>query len=177
MINKSGYKIIFILAHNNFCDAEYHRSRAVFELAGITCKVASSELTTAVGMEGSFVEPDIQTTKINVKDFNAICLVGGVGCSEYWHNKLVHSIVVEANRKGLLLCAICLAPIILANAGLLNGVRATVYPSAASYIERKGAKYSKKFVEVEKNIITAEGPEAAEAFAQKVCNILIQKTN
>ena len=177
MINRRGDKIIFILAHKNFCDAEYHKSKAVFESVGIECKVASSYLSTAIGMEGSVVEPDIQTSKINVNHFNAICLIGGVGCSEYWHDRLIHNIVAKANKKGLLLCAICLAPIILANAGLLKGVCATVYPSAASYIKRKGAKYSNKSVEIAKNIITANGPEAAEAFAQKACNILMQKAN
>jgi protease I len=177
MINKNGNKIVFILAHNNFCDEEYHKSRAIFESYGIKCKVASSELSAAVGMEGSFVEPDFQMSKINVNDYNAICLIGGVGCTEYWHNKLVHNIVSEANKDGLLLCAICLAPVILANAGLLNGIRATAYPSAASYIERKGANYSNKSVEIEKNIITANGPEAAEVFAQKVCNILMRETH
>lgn len=173
--NSNNKKIMFILAQNNFCDAEYHQSRAVFESFGIECKVASSELSTAIGMEGSFVEPDIVISKIIIKDYNALCLIGGVGCTEYWHDKLVHNITVEAHKGGLLLCAICLAPVILANAGLLKGIRATAYPSAASYIERKGADYSPKSVEIEKNIITANGPEAADLFAQKVCDKLMRK--
>jgi protease I len=124
-------------------------------------------------MEGSRVEPDILITKIIIKEFNALCFIGGVGCTEYWHDKLIHNIVVEANNKGLLLGAICLAPVILANAGLLNGVRATSYPSAATYIERKGANYSSGSVEIAGNIITAHGPEAAELFAQKMVKALL----
>jgi protease I len=174
--NFNHKKIIFILAHNNFCDEEYHKSRAVFESFGFKCKVASSELNPAVGMEGLSVKPDLQIRHIDSKKYNALCLIGGVGCTEYWHNKLVHNIVSEANKDGLLLCAICLAPVILANAGLLNGVRATAYPSAASYMKRKGADYSNKSVEIEKNIITANGPEAAEVFARKISDILMQKT-
>lgn len=173
--NFNHNKIIFILAHNNFCDAEYHKSRAIFESFGIKCKVASSELSAAVGMEGLSVKPDLQISNIKVKKYNALCLIGGVGCTEYWHNKMVHNLVIEANKDGLLLCAICLAPVILANAGLLKGIRATAYPSAASYMKRKGAEYSNKSVEIEKNIITANGPEVAEVFAQKVSNILMRK--
>ncbi len=168
-------KIIFLLSQRNFCDEEYHKARKIFESFGIKCKVAASELTLAVGIEGSIVKPDLQITNIKANKYDALCLIGGVGCTEYWHNKIVHHLVVEANREGLLLCAICLAPVILANAGLLKGVRATAYPSAASYMERKGADYTHKSVEIEKNIITAIGPEAAEVFARKVSDILMRR--
>jgi protease I len=168
-------KILIIISQHNFCDEEYHTSKKVFESFGIKCQVASSELSTAIGMEGSLVEPDTIISKIIIKDYNALCLIGGVGCTKYWHDKFVHNIAVEAHKEGLLLCAICLAPVILANAGLLKGIRATAYPSAASYIERKGADYSPKSVEIEKNIITANGPEAADLFAQKVCDKLMRE--
>jgi protease I len=169
-------KIIFLLSQRNFCDEEYRKTRTIFESFGSKCKVASSKLNPAVGMEGSFVKPDFQISNINVKDYSAICLIGGVGCTVYWHDKVVHNLVIEANKEGLLLAAICLAPVILANAGLLRGVRATAYHTAASYIERKGAIYSYLSVENEKNIITANGPEAAEVFARKVSDILMRKT-
>jgi protease I len=166
-------KIIFLLAQKNFCDAEYHQSRSVFESFGFRCVTASSKKSAAVGMEGSCVQPDLIIHKIDIKNYHAICLIGGVGCTEYWHDKSVHTISVEADKRGLLLGAICLAPIILANAGLLEGVSAAVYPSAASYITRKGAYFSGKSVEVEKNIITANGPESAELFAQTISKLLL----
>ena len=166
-------KILIIISQRNFCDEEYHKTRAILESFNITCKVASSELSTAVGMEGSIVKPDIPIRKINPNKFDALCLIGGVGCTVYWHDRRVHNLVVEANKDGLLLCAICLTPVILANAGLLKGVRATAYPSAAKYMERKGADYSHKLVEIEKNIITANGLEAAEAFARRINDILM----
>jgi len=82
--NNNNYKkIMFILAQNNFCDVEYHQSRSVFESCGIKCKVASSERNTAIGMEGSFVEPDFQIDKIIIIDYDALCLIGGVGCNVY----------------------------------------------------------------------------------------------
>jgi protease I len=168
-------KIIIVVAQNNFCDTEYHRSRTVFESFGFDCKIASSEMSSAVGMEGSYVQPDMIIHEIDIKNYHAFCLIGGVGCTEYWHDKSVHKIAVNAHKEGLLLCAICLAPIILANAGLLKGVYTSVYPSAASYITRKGAYFSEKPVEVKNNIITANGPESAELFAQTISCILNQR--
>ena len=166
-------KVIIILSQRNFCDEEYQKSRAVFESSGINCSVASSVSSQVEGMEGLFVKPDLKIKNVNVKNYNALCLIGGVGCTEYWHDKMVHNIASQAWKAGILIGAICLAPIILANAGLLKGKCATVYPSAASYIERRGVKYSSKSVEIENKIITANGPEVADLFARKICEILM----
>lgn len=68
--------------------------------------------------------------------------------------------------------AICLAPVTLANAGLLEGKRATVYPSAKSFLKWKGATYTGNPVEVDGNIVTANGPEVAEEFAQAVAGMV-----
>jgi hypothetical protein len=48
--------------------------------------------------------------------------------------------------------------------------------SAVSYVECKGANYSDKSVEIEENVITADGPESEELFAQKISDILMRKT-
>jgi len=168
----NGKKVIIILSQHNFCDEEYQKSRAVFESSGINCSVASSVSSEVEGMEGLFVKPDLKISNVNIKNYNALCLIGGVGCTEYWHDKMVHNIAIQAWKAGILIGAICLAPIILANAGLLKGKRATAYYSASSYIEKRGVKYSCKPIEIEKNIITANGPEVAEAFARKMIEIL-----
>jgi protease I len=81
-------------------------------------------------------------------------------------------LVKEANRAGKVVSAICLAPVTLANAGLLEGKRATAYPSAESFLKWKGAIYTGNAVEVEGNIVTANGPEAAEEFAQAVAGMV-----
>jgi len=169
-------RIIIILSARNFCDEEYHKSRLVFESFGIKCSVAASELSGCTGMEGTCVKPDLLVKDINVYKCNALCFIGGVGSTAYWHDKAVHNIAISANKAGLLLGAICLAPVILANAGLLRGVHATAYPSAANSIRRRGARYSKKSVEIDNNIITANGPEAAFVFAQNISKLLLQET-
>jgi protease I len=110
---------------------------------------------------------------IKMHDYDGICFIGGVGCIQYWHDKEVHNLAVGASRAGSLLGAICLAPVILANAGLLKGKRVTGYPSAKSYLKKKGAIYSGIMVEADSNIVTAKDPEAAKAFALKICEILM----
>ena len=168
-------KIIIIISQRNFCDEEYHIIRTIFESFGIKCEVASSDLSPAIGMEGSLVQPDIQIRKIKTNRCDALCFIGGVGCTVYWHDTEVQNLILAANEAGLHLGAICLAPVILANTGLLKGKRATAYPSAKSYLKMKGILYSDNPVETEKNIVTAKMPEAAEAFALKICSMLARK--
>jgi protease I len=165
-------KVLMIVSTRNFCDEEYYTCRAVFESAGLDCAVASSEEFAAVGMEGSLVKPDLHIKNITLEWCDALCFIGGVGCTEYWHDKEVHQLALRANRAGLLICAICLAPVILANAGLLKNKCVTAYPSAKRYLKKKGVIYIGNSVETDENIITAKNPEAAEEFAHKICEML-----
>lgn len=174
MINKAGHKkVALIISPNDFCDEEYYISANTFESFDIRYQVACSELSTAAGMEGSLIKPDIKIGTLKIDEYNALCFIGGVGCTRYWHDKDVHGLAIAACNAGLVLGAICLAPVILANAGLLKGIRATAYPSAKNTMVRKGVNFSAKSVESDKNIITANGPEAAGLFAQKISNILM----
>jgi protease I len=109
---------------------------------------------------------------VKAKDFDAILLVGGVGSNKFWHNEIVHDLVREASKAGKVISAICLAPVTLANTGILAGKRATAYPSAESFLKWKGATYTGNSVEVDGNIVTANGPEAAEEFAQAVARMV-----
>lgn len=173
-LDLSGKKILFILPPHNFRDEEYQKPRAIFENAGARVIVASSALAPAEGMFGTCVTPDISIKEVKAEDVDAILLVGGVGSNKFWHNETVHGLVREFNKKGKVVSAICLAPVTLANAGLLEGKRATAYPSADNFLKWKGAVYTGIPVEVDGNIVTANGPEAAEEFAQAVAKLMYE---
>jgi len=74
-----------------------------------------------------------------------------------------------------LIFAICIAPVTLINAGMLDSKKATVFRSEVNAIKRKGGIYTGKAVEVDGNIITAEDPQAAEEFGQTIINLLLEK--
>jgi protease I len=167
-----GKKILFILPPHNFRDEEYQKPRAIFENAGARVIVASSSLVPAEGMFGTRVTPDTSIEEVKAEDFDAILLVGGVGSNKFWHHEIVHDLVREAGKAGKVVSAICLAPVTLANAGLLAGKRATAYPSAENFLKWKGATYTGNLVEVDGHIVTANGPEAVEEFAQAVAKLM-----
>ena len=175
MSKLQGKKVLMIIASQNFRDEELLKPRDLFIKEGMEVILASSSLETSRGMLGATVKPDILINKVKVEDFEAIIFVGGIGSSEYWNNPIAHKIVKEAVSLNKLICAICIAPVTLANVGILDGKKATVFRSEVKAIKKKGAIYTGKAVEVDGNIITAEGPQAAEEFGKTIINLLFKK--
>ncbi len=166
-------KILMIVAFKNFRDEEYFVPKEVFEKEGFGVETASTKKGTALGLFGGEVEVDLLPEEIKVGDFDAIVFVGGPGTLEYLSSEAFYRIIREAVHNEKVLGAICVAPILLANAGALEGKKATVWSSqmdkkAISIIEKKGAIYEERAVVSDGLIITANGPQAAEDFAKEV---------
>ena len=126
-----------------------------------------------MGLYSLIVKPDILINDIKVKDYDAIVFIGGMGSGEYFDNPVAHKIAKQALDQEKIIAAICMAPTILANAGLLEGKKATC---AQSYnIEIKGAIATGKDIERDGNIITATGPGAAKKFGEEIVSALSEK--
>jgi protease I len=173
-VDKEKPKAVLIIAHQNFRDEEYNEPKNILEQKGAEVKVASSSLEEAKGMKGATVKPDMLVKDINVEEMQAVVFIGGTGAKEYFQNQDALNVAKEAakNDKVKVLAAICIAPVILANAGVLNGKNATVFPSEKEAIEEKGAKYLDQDVVVDGKIVTARGPEASKKFGQKIAELM-----
>jgi protease I len=171
-LSKSNKKILMIIAHQNFRDEELLIPKKLFEKGGYSVVIASTSLKPSKGMLGAVVIPQILIDQVKVDEYDAIIFVGGVGAQEYFNHPIAHKIVKEAVNKDKILAAICIAPRILAEAGVLKGKKATVWASEGKTLEEKGAHYTGKPVEVDGNIVTASGPQAAEEFAKSIIKLL-----
>ena len=71
--------------------------------------------------------------------------------------------------------AICLAPVVLARAGLLTGIPTSVWPSpgAEDEIRRAGGQLTGGAVACAGRLITARGPEAAGRWAEMIVRALL----
>ena len=114
------------------------------------------------------VKPDVLIGKVKVEDYDAVIFVGGVGAKEYFESEAAHKLAREADEKEKIVAAICIAPSILANAGILKGKKATAYPSEKTNLEAKGAVFVDENVVVDGRIITANGPGAAAEFGEAI---------
>jgi protease I len=166
-----GKNILMVIAPQNFRDEEFLEPKKIFEDAGAKVVVASPSLSVATGMLGAKVTPNITISEVNINEYDAIVVVGGIGSKQYlWENEELRGLVKKASNQGKIVSAICLSPAILARAGLLEGKNATVFPSgdAIEELNKGGAVYISRDVVVSGNIVTANGPDAAREFGNKV---------
>lgn len=165
-------KAIMVISKNDFRDEELEVPKSILEDSGIKVIIASSSLRTAKGMLGMKVDPDIAVEEIELEDYDALIFVGGVGAREYWDDPDIHKLIKDTLDANKVLGAICLAPVTLANAGVLKNERATVWPSEANRLKSKGAIYTAEAVEIDGNIVTANGPDAVEEFGEAIVEVL-----
>lgn len=163
-----GKRVCMIIASKDFRDEEYEKPKTILSSAGVKVITASSSLDEVKGMLGAIVKPDILLQDINVGDFDAVVFIGGFGSDEYWDNETAHKIVRDTLSQGKILCAICIAPVTLANAGVLAGKRATAFSSVKEKLEVKGVQYTGRPVEIDGKIITGFGPDAAGEFGKAI---------
>lgn len=119
--------------------------------------VSINETETVIGTHGIEVKADTTIDKLDLtEDFSGIMLPGGMpGASNLEANEKVQSFITKAYIEGKLITAICAAPFVLGNRGLLEGKEATCFPGFEDQL--KGAIISDKKVVTSKNIITAKG--------------------
>lgn len=168
-------KILMIIAPDQFRDEELLVPRKAFLDEGWTVDTVSTRTGESKGMLGAVenVQADLADAQAQVQNnaYAAVIVVGGMGSPEYlWNNSQVHQILQRMNAQNKIIAAICLSGAVLAKAGLLNGKRATVWemPESLEALKAGGCRYTGEAVTVDGNIITANGPEAAPAFAEAV---------
>jgi len=166
-------KIAIIISFKNFRDEEYFIPKEIFENNGFKVKTISTEKGIAIGGDGGDTVVDLVLSDLDVDKFDALVFVGGPGAYAFIEDENIWQIIRRARDKGKLLSAICIAPAILAKAGVLEGKKATIWSSSMDkksikILQENGAEYIDKTVVQDGRIITANGPFSAKAFAEKI---------
>lgn len=171
-------KILMIIAQNGFRDEEYKIPYDYFKNQGLEVEVASPEGGECEGKYGMIEEVDFSFSEVDLDEYRAIMIVGGPGAKNLENNKDLYTILGNINDDMWVISAICYSSVILAKAGLLMGKNATVWDEdgkQSPVLEKHGAKYINQNVVVDGRLITGNGPEAAEEFAEKVVQELNKK--
>lgn len=172
-------KAVIVIASENFRDEEYFVTKEVLEKGGIYVKTACDK-SKAIGKFGGEAQADILINDLNIDEFDAVIFPGGQGAVKLLDNEFIYSIIQKTIAKGKLLAAICIAPTILAKAGVLKGKRATVWStqldrSAINILRDNDVIYERKEIVIDGNIITGENAEFAQEFGEAVLNQLTKE--
>ena len=119
-----------------------------------------------------FVKADMTADEIKLdQSFEGLVLPGGMpGAKNLLASPAVAKAIEYADKKHLLISAICASPFILGRAGVLKGKMATCYPGFED--ELKGADVKPDYVVSDDNIITGKGAGASLQFGLAIVTYL-----
>jgi protease I len=172
-------KVLLIIAPENFRDEEYFEPKQVLEEAGHEVVTSSKTLKAISTVEKKEVEVDVLFEELftengepKTNDYEAIAFIGGAGAQVYIEDKHAHALAWDTYNSGKIVAAICIAPVILAKAGLLIGKRSTVWTGAKQDLCDGHCIYTPDDVVTDGRIITANGPNVATEFGNTIAKKL-----
>lgn len=175
MGNLDKKQILLIVGQKNYSEEEFENLRTELEKEGAEVWVASNSLEKALGRLDGYVTPDLAIRDVNPEEYDALILTGGAAARLYlWDDPDTQELVRRAHSAGKLIAAISTAPVVLANAGILEGKRATVYPDydSAETLIARGVKAVQQNVVVDDNIITCDHPRHLNEFKEAIVSKL-----
>jgi 4-methyl-5(b-hydroxyethyl)-thiazole monophosphate biosynthesis len=142
--------------------------------AGVEVTIAGLQAGAIEGAHGIKVVPDTTLGEIEIKKFDAVILPGGnPGYLNLGKDHRVLDAVKTAFEVGKIVAAICAAPSVLAQAGILKGKKATIYPGMETALT--GARHSDERVVVDGKLVTSQGPGTALEFGITLAELLVGK--
>jgi 4-methyl-5(b-hydroxyethyl)-thiazole monophosphate biosynthesis len=145
----------------------------IFRRSGVEATLVSAESCLQVsGAHGVKLVADVTLANVEVDDFDVLLLPGGPGTFALKDSGDVLDFVKLFHSRGKLICAICAAPLILNNAGVLENRKFCSHPCAYSVL--KNVDRAARVV-VDGNLITAKGPGVAHEFAFSIIEFLSGK--
>ena len=164
--------VLIILSSDNFNDAEFSSIKNAFENAGVKIFIGSDSNSVCKGENRLRVQPDVKFFNVNPANFDAVVIIGGSGIINYWKNKRLHEIVRDFYSAGKPTAAICAAPVVFSEAGILDGKKGVCYPKNKKEFTRRSVEYVDFPVVREGSVITARDFNAADELALTILQMI-----
>jgi 4-methyl-5(b-hydroxyethyl)-thiazole monophosphate biosynthesis len=137
-------------------------------------KVVTAALGTRIvhGNHGIGIEADVTLDEALKQSFDMLVLPGGQpGATHLGADPRIQALLKKMEKDGRYIAAICAAPGVLAEAGLLKGKKATSFPDAIK--DKSGMDYVEAAVVLDGKIITSRGPGTAIDFGLALVALLM----
>lgn len=157
--------MIHLMLADGFEEIEALATLDILRRCGLEVTTVSNTGTRLItGAHNIPVMADTIFRKGELLDSEAIILPGGMpGAKNLLSSEGLRKVLVALHEKEVLIAAICAAPMVLGQHGLLEGRNATCYPGFEDQLT--GATLVNKMVVEDGQIITGRGPAAAVEFA------------
>jgi 4-methyl-5(b-hydroxyethyl)-thiazole monophosphate biosynthesis len=134
--------------------------------AGIEVVTAGLTDGPVTASRGVVLIPDRSLDQVLDDDFDMIVLPGGLpGADHLDADPRIHALLQRMAEQERYTAAICAAPKVLLNAGLLDGRRATAYPGVIDGLMTENSQLLADAVVTDGKVVTSRGPGTAMDFA------------
>jgi len=168
-------KRIAFLLNSHFEQAEYADVDRLLQHKGYeTVLITTNDNKTVQAMQQDVDKADTFTADLflseaSAEDYDAVVLPGGtVNADTIRIDKSAQNFVKQFYDANKPVAAICHAPWLLVNSGLVKGKTVTAYPSLQTDIENAGGTFVDKSVQQDGNIITSRKPDDIEDFVAAI---------
>ena len=163
---------VLIISANGFEDTELLCPMYRLREEGFQTDIASLEWGEIKGKHGYTVTANLAIHEVVPHGFSALLLPGGKAPERLRRHPKVIEITKAFHRDRKPIFAICHGPLILADAGILFGKRATCYWKVAEELRNAGAHYEDSPLVVDGNITTSREPKDLPIFMKKLVKTL-----
>lgn len=126
---------------------------------------ASTRPSIKTAFGGLTVSPQAQLSELNLEDFDALAIPGGMEWANFYDDAYSHAFseaIQHFSKAGKPIAAVCVASLSLGHAGILKGKKASVYHSQngtrKAVLEQQAAVFVDYPVVRDGNITTSTGP-------------------
>lgn len=142
--------------------------------AGINVITAGLDDQPVTASRGCVLVPDASLDAVLKDDFDMIVLPGGLpGADHLKNDPRIIELVQQMSGNNKYTAAICAAPRVLVEAGVLDGLRVTSFPGAIDPTVVSGLDYVDEPVVTDGKVITSRGPGTAMDFALQLIELLV----
>lgn len=174
MSQKLAGKKIAILLTDGVEEIELTSPRQAIEAAGGTAELIGLEVGEVQSMKGD-LEPqgkyrvDRVVSEVSAADYDGLLLPGGtVNPDTLRTDRDAMQFVRDAYERGLPIAAICHGPWSLSEAGLIEGLKMTSWPSLRHELTLGGAQWVDEACVTDRGIVTSRNPGDLPAFNKKM---------
>lgn len=165
-------KNVALITENGFEEVELTSPKKALEDAGATVHILSTHSTVkgwATDHWSIELPVDINITKANSDDYDALLIPGGVMNPDKMRMQEEYiSFAEEFLETGKPVAAICHGPQLLIETGMLKGKDMTSFPSIKTDLINAGVNWLDKEVVVDNGLITSRSPKDLPAFNKKI---------
>jgi protease I len=170
-------KTVLIMATDGFEEWELFGPREILMGMGANVVLASPTLSpiqaTIHDDPGKTIRPDLIIEDVDVADYDALVLPGGVRNPDQLRmNASAISVIRAFAELDKPIGAICHGPWLLVEADLLRGRTATAWPSIRTDIRNAGATVVDEVAVTDGNLVTSRNPDDVEDFTAALMGLL-----